>query len=224
MHIQPFFPEPILVAGNVADAPYDVRVRFVRLVVAGHVAAMAVLTLGVLVGPSVSPRWTLVLLAVGYLGLLVARRAGDGGRAEQVASLALSVPAGLGLVGAGQWALAEGLPMVALPLGSLLFGVYTALCGRDFSFSFVPVAVFGAGALGLAAGAGLGWTAQETLGPTLAALGTWAVYLAYDLAMIVKRRRPDEPVSATIDLFRDPLNFVSYFVRVVRHWRTTRFA
>ena len=43
-------------------------------------------------------------------------------------------------------------------------------------------------------------------------------YYVYDLASILKRRRPNEILMAALDLHRDFLNFFSYSIRVIRHW------
>jgi FtsH-binding integral membrane protein len=41
-------------------------------------------------------------------------------------------------------------------------------------------------------------------------------FWVYDLAMILRRRKPKETIAAALDLYRDTLNFIGYPVRIMR--------
>ncbi|HCD99673.1 MAG TPA: hypothetical protein DER07_01365, partial [Armatimonadetes bacterium] len=56
----------------------------------------------------------------------------------------------------------------------------------------------------------------------LAANAAYLFFLVYDLAAVLTRRLPKEEWGAVVDLYRDALNFLTYSVRVVRHWRKHR--
>ena len=44
-------------------------------------------------------------------------------------------------------------------------------------------------------------------------------YVVYDLSALLTRRRLGEEMGANADLFRDILNFTTYWARVRSHWR-----
>jgi hypothetical protein len=51
----------------------------------------------------------------------------------------------------------------------------------------------------------------------------YVLFFVYDLAALLSRRRLREVPAAVADLYRDLLNFITYSVRIVLHWRRFRF-
>lgn len=223
MHVQPYFPEPITVRGNVAAESYGVTLRFIRTVMGGHFLSVA-LTAGVAGFPPVVDTQAAVRVFLAcLLALTLVRRLLKGGAADNLVSLALLVPtvASLGtLVRLGYDA---GLPVWIPFLAYLLACAYGAVCGRDFSFvgQFVITAASLTVALVAASLIGwLGWPEAALWGLGALALG---LYYTYDLAALLSRRRLQEAPAAVADLYRDLLNFLTYSVRIVLHWRRFRF-
>lgn len=224
MPIQPYFPEPMTVPGNIAEAKHRTRVSFVRRVVAWHFVTCLSTACGVLWLPLVMPLWSSAALTLGCLtALTFVRRAFDGGTMDNVLSTLVLVPALFGLSQTLAELQTEGWPIVVFAPVCTGVALYALFCGNDFSYvgQFVIVLVFtglfllGARLLGL-------MTPIETWSG--AAVGTvFLFYYVYDLSMLVKRRRQHETAAAVADLYRDLLNFVTYLVRVVLHWRRFRF-
>lgn len=228
VQVQPYFPEPIIVSGNVAAEHYDVRLRFLRSVLKWHLTCV---TLTVLVGCVVRQveldwlephRMVLIYLLFGFLiGLNLIRRAEAfrWGRAMQWPIYVMFL--GLVAIVAGT---SPALDLFFLPIAasSLLISLYAVMSGRDFSF--VGQMVLASITFGLIA---FGTNHWLELWP--AELGTAVVvniiangYHVYDLASLLQRRRLDERWLAGIDMHRDILNFLGYFFRVIHHWRTFR--
>lgn len=222
--IPPYFPDPIEVTGNVSSQPYDVRLNFVRKLSAGAFASM-----GFAFAVAVSLRgmpWQIsgVCLLAAMLLLTVCRYAFAGGKREVIAAAALTAPV---LISAGLFfgAMYElGAPvwvLVLVPTGSAL---YAFVSGRDFSF----VGQYG---LSLSFTILCGLVGREFFPALFPSLG-WGIALAfivqlfytYDMAMILKRRRLPELPCAITDFYCDSLNFITYSMRVKRHWRRFRAA
>lgn len=223
MFIPPYFPEPLVVPNNVADSAYDERLRFLRLVIAGHAATVAFALLVALFWPwRMAPQVvTGALLGALILHSLV-RKLLAGLPQERLFQIAL-LPITLILTGLfGRELHDQGWPVLALPIGVLGGAVYTAISGRDFSFvgNYVLSGVFTIAGCFAAT-----WIwPQNEHHPWLAALiGLVALfYLVYDLAMVLKRRRHGDEFLAVCDLYCDVLNLFSYIPRVIQHWK--RFA
>lgn len=223
MQVPPYIPQPVEIPNNVAQEQYAARLRFVR-----KVAALHFLTLCIVVGLSISPLEPLSLptslpLMIGCLLALVSlRRIEKGKPYEQLVSFVLfplmlvslaMVVDGLGIIG---W------PVWALPIGIVIAQAYTFLCGRDLSYivMFLLPTLLGTIAI-VSYGVWKGIPVKTILG-ACALSGTALFYYVYDLASLLSRRRLGEALGAVIDLYRDPLNFLSYSMRVVRHWRKYR--
>lgn len=220
MYVPNFVPEPLQIPGNVAEAPYRRRLVFVR-----RASALHFLTVGVAAGfsflpaPAVGPGPPLVLL-VGCLTLLQGTRAVARGRAHENRLSALPF---LGtLLAAGL--LAREAERVGVPLWPAALGVavtqgYSALCGRDYSF-------VGCGALsGILTTILTAAIAHRSGEPPVAAIiaGLVAcVYVPYDLASLLSRRREGDEAGAVVDLWRDLLNGLGWVPRVIAHQRRHR--
>ncbi len=224
MNVQPYFPEPLHVEGNVADEEYGIRLRFIRRVVALHFLT----GIGVFGAAMLVPSGFTLSFAAGLFGLhLVALStcrvlAGRKGLSDIVSSVMLlpgtmiSLGFTLGLLNQ------EGVPMWPLGLSVALAASYTALCGRDFSFvgqfmlgAIASIAVILAGAYFERIDAGSAWVAIVF---SVASL----LYYVYDLAALLTRRRLGEEFAAVADLYRDSLNVLTYSFRVIQHWRRFR--
>lgn len=224
MNVPPIFPEPITVPGNAAEAPYDVRLRFVRRVIAGHAAAWSAVAVAAAWLPDRVDRiepilgFALIVMAILHFTRRFFRR----GHLDRWFGAALFGLLLALLAWAGGALHRTGWPVAVLPAAALGMGLYALAAGRDFSFVGQGVLVGLGLAAGLVAGvfAGVWSPADAVLG-----LGVGVPFLAYavyDLAMILKRRRPDEVALSVVDLFRDPLNFTTYGLRVIRHWQRVR--
>jgi FtsH-binding integral membrane protein len=146
-----------------------------------------------------------------------------GGRGEAICSgiLSLVTVSATGLLGQSLYQL--GWPVLGVPISLLGATLYLLICGRDFSFvgQFVFAGVFTiAGCFTIE-----GFQPQFMPRPGAAILMglAWLTYHVYDLAMILKRRRLNEPLCAATDLYGDLLNFFSYSVRAIHHWRLFKF-
>lgn len=219
----PYFPEPITVPGSVASVKYGERLLFVRRVLYGHLVTVAMIGVS-----SFWPDWPLTLKATGLLLFLllvcssIVRRAMGSGTTEAILSWALTLPA-IPCVGQIVRGVSADLPVWTLGIAPLAILSYLLLCGRDFSFAGMGVL---SGIATLAAAfsvAGFGAAPWSEIPTALGLAFGYLLYLPYDLSMVMKRRRPEEYYSSVADLFRDLLNWISYIVRVVLHWRRYRF-
>ncbi|MCO5297792.1 MAG: hypothetical protein M9921_13140 [Fimbriimonadaceae bacterium] len=223
MNVPPFVPEPIEIPGNVAEERYPVMLGFVRRVATMHVGSV-LLVYGVAIAPLASPGLgvaALMLLAA-LATLSLVRTFTKPSALDQKISLVLFP---LVLLALG-WVVKEALA-VGFPAWSPLFGLAAAwlfamLCGRDLSFvgQFVISALVSSVALAVVA------TLRHV--PSLVSTEALALnfgmlfYWVYDLASLLSRRRLGEEAAAVVDLYRDILNFITYPIRTVRHWRDYR--
>lgn len=222
MYVPPYVPQQIEIPGNVATERYLVRLGFIKRVVALHTVSVAIV-----LGLSYLPRkldlfQSAGLTLIALLSLSMVRGLVKGKRYEQLVS-ALIAPVlfvGLGqLIAIGP---ERNWPQWVIGIAPLGIVVYVLACGRDLSFMgmFVLCAVFVLCGLALAEIAGYidGRVFLEA-----ATLGiAYVFYFVYDLAALLTRRRLGEEVGAILDLYRDVLNFSTYTVRVIRHWRKHR--
>lgn len=224
MHIQPYFPEPEVVSRNAASERYIVTLSFIRAVMAGHfVSALAVVGVALLL-PNTLP---IQFAAVIFLGCLVAltlvRRLLKGGPADNLLSLLLMAPTVWSLGSIVATGIDAGLPLW-VPAGAYtVAGIYGAVCGRDFSFvgQFMVTLIAMTMTLPVAAFFGvLDWPDALLWG--LASM-VYVFFYVYDLAALLSRRRLGEEPAAVADMYRDLLNFLTYSVRIVLHWRRFRF-
>ncbi len=217
---QPYFPEPVSVSGNVTLEKHLVLVRFVKTVIfLGALAVGCIALLTWLMPPILGLR----LSALGLLGCLMAltlvRRLLDGGATENALSaILLGVTIGLGAQVA-QNLLEHGIPIWAVAVSVLQAVIYSLFCGRDFSFSGLFFLGFLSQVALWTALVIAGWINQSTAWMGMGIGFLTLFYLAYDIAMILRRRRKTEVPAAVADLFRDLINFVTYSIRIFLHWR-----
>jgi len=223
MIVPNYIPEPLEVPGNVTEERYAVRVAFIRRVTLLHLTGvLAVAGLASVPWIQVGLIPTLVSLALVLIGLDLWRIAKRGSAIEAKVSAAM-LPIVLVLAGrsAAEIALA-GFPIAAVLAGSICAAIYTALCGRDYSFVGGFLLSLIASTVALAALAPkLGYDVFTTA-IAMTANAVLLAYTQYDLASILARRRRGEEVAAVVDLYRDVFNFFGYAVRCVKHWRRHR--
>jgi len=212
------------VPNNTDEHSYGLKVRFIKRCLFGHVASVVITTLCAIfiTLPLTDPQLATILFGV-LIALTTIRFVFKAGRTEQLLS-SLIMLAAMPLIGQ----LAKdiqlgGFPIVAIPITSLLIGIYTAAVGRDFSFPglvgvcstvlAVVLWILRAQGVAMVEMVALGWF-----------FGTaYVAYIAYDLAMILRRRTPSEIPSVVADFLRDLLNFLTYPARVIVHWRGYKF-
>jgi hypothetical protein len=207
----------------VASERYGVTLRFIRTVMAGHGLSVAGVAGAALLPPMTTTPLAARVFVAGLLALTLVRRLIKNGKADNVVSLVLLVPtlASLGCLARG--AFDAGHPVWVPFFAYLLATAYASLCGRDFSFvgQFV-ITTFALSASLLVSGlmGQVSWPAAALWG-----LGSlvYVFFFVYDLAALLSRRRLDEAPAAVADLYRDLLNFLTYTVRIVLHWRRFRF-
>lgn len=221
---QPYFPEPITVPNNVAEAKHRVRVRFIRRVVAGYfVSALLVLASSLFSLPTLPASFAALATLGGLVALSAQRRAINTGLRDNVLSVALLLPTLFCLGQVLRFLHEGGWPVLSLAPVALGVALYAWFCGNDFSYigQFVLTGVF---TVACSAGfemIGLYTSAQSWTGLVLASI--YLFFFVYDLSMLVKRRRLGEEIAGVADLYRDLVNFITYPGRVYWHWRKFRF-
>lgn len=221
MHVQPYFPQPLSVAGNVADERHRVCVRFIKKVTWLHLLTVGIAMLGHYLLPLTL---NLSQALFWFLGCLVAlsitRRALRRSWMEQVSSVLLYLPTAWSASQISQHLVAQGWPMWVVPLGACLAALYCLFCGWDHSFLGMFFIAFVVGVLGIIAAS---LYTGFAFWPAIAILAGYLFYLCYDLAMILRRRRLGEAISASVDIYRDLINALTYPFRVALHWRRFQF-
>lgn len=221
----PYFPEPETVSDNVAEKPYDLRLKFIKTVSIWFMVAGGVSNLSVLLWPQ-GLNWRLSgsLLLVALLSLNMVRRLASGKGIERIFSWLLILPI-IALCGTFFNAIYHfGFPSWALAIVPIGTGLYALISGRDFSFT-------GQWLLATIFMVFVAIVAQYALNYNLPSLA-WGIvlgsivqfYVSYDSAMILKRRRLSDWNCAVTDLFADSLNFTTYSIRVALHWKIFKAA
>ncbi|MFN7171287.1 MAG: hypothetical protein ACK4P3_00670 [Fimbriimonadaceae bacterium] len=221
LSVPPVFPEPATVAGNVADASRAVQVQFLRTTWLMILLCLAyVFSWAVFYNPPMIQGTLTYFLAVAASVVLSVLRLTPG---KPVVKLVIS---GLIFIVAGPLygSLLVQLEIDGMPLGlMLLFAtlvayLYAQLTGRDYSF-------LGQFLVSLSAGLACFLFMERTTGDLgwhlWGPVAIWLVicfYLSYNLACVMRRRRPEEWIESALDMFRDPLNLLTYPVRVIQHW------
>ena len=218
------FPEPYVVPGHVADAPYRVGLAFKRRTIAIWVTSCLLSAYFVWRPVVADVPASLCLVLACLVALTVIRRVFLKTRRLEIVLSVFGTLVLLEGVGSLIGHLREdGLNLTMLYLVPAGLAVYTLAAGKDFShfgYAFLGsvMAVFG----------GLFAAALRWLDPLEAAVATVAtiaatVYVASDLTMLMRRRLPTEAAGAAVDIYRDTLNFLTYTFRVVQYRRTYRF-
>lgn len=222
--VAPYFPEPIVVSRNIGDSPYPLVVSFSKQVIGLNlVSCLLITTFAIWPVLKIDLPILWAIFFAGLISLTVVRRVLDGGATDNILSALLLLPT---LVSAGEILRTYhdfGVPVLSLAAIPAWSVIYALTCGRDLSFpGFFVLSGLATVAVGviLASIGAVSWS-YAMGGSGLAVAGL--AYFTYDLASILRRRRPGEEVAAAADIFRDLLNFLTYSVRVVLHWRKFRF-
>ena len=220
MYVPNYVPEPLEVPGNVTQDTYLARVRFIKLVTALHLLSLAAVTV-LCMAPLPQTGLIASLTSLGALLILLEllRISLRGRKSEAVVSAAL-LPIVLLFVSAAATALeARAVPVWCVLFGPAFCGVYTLLCGRDYSFiGCLCLSLVGSSTALAGCAIACGMSERETM----IGLGlnfVYLVYFVYDLAALLARRRQGEAFAAVVDLYRDVFNVFGYLVRVIGHWR-----
>lgn len=220
MVVPPYVPDILEVDGNVASEPYRVRLRYIRKVVAWHyLSALGIGGLAMLAIPTPPTPISAVLLGVSLLALSLMRQLTRPHAVDQFLSLALTPILAISLAMLLKDLIRAGFPAWTPVVGLTFTLGYTLVSGRDFSFVWMFIS--GALASSLAIW-GIAFFAPIRGAPLLEGLilnCAFLLYFTYDLACTQSRRRRTEVAGAVIDLYRDVLNFLTYSIRVVNHWK-----
>ena len=220
MYVPNYVPEPEAMAGNVTQAPYTKRLLFIRETFYRFCLWVLVIALGAWAIPSEFAResrfvWVWVLA----LALISLIRTIGRGKSWEVQTAPLQVLICVGITAlAARTATTFHFPAWSILAGIGCFAVYAMLCGRDFSF-------VGGYVLALIASSTI--IAFIMVEEALTSLESWQailwnafglLYLVYDLASLMCRRKTNEVTAASVDLFRDVFNPFGWVPRVVMHW------
>lgn len=223
MIVPSYVPPPIEIPHNVAVEPVELRLGFVRRVSTLSMASVAVIASVAKALPGTVPLASSVAASLAILVALCAVRGlAKGRRMEVVVSQGMMAPLliSLGLAMGGLQAMGWTLWPFAATLA--MAWLYAVFAGRDMSFVamfFLPFV----GSTGLwIAAVVLGWAPKWELPWALIANTALLFYWVYDLAALLTRRRLGEEMGALADLYRDVLNFTTYWIRVINHWRRYR--
>lgn len=223
MFVPNYVPEPEQIPGSVTKEPYAERLRFIRRVLSCFIGSVAmVVGIGMLVPRKLD-------LATTSIGLLVVLFLVSGIRSllrgtdlePKLTTISLPLVIVLLAVATRTWTAAH-FPAWSILAGISCFGIYAALCGRDFSFvggftlSLIVSSVFIAFLM-----VEEGMTSQRS-GQAIIWNAAGLFYLVYDLAALMSRRKKSEAWASVVDLYRDIFNFMGYFPRVLIHWNRHR--
>ncbi|AIE84142.1 Bax inhibitor-1 family protein [Fimbriimonas ginsengisoli] len=223
MIVPNYVPDPLEVPGNVTLEPQPVRIVFIRRVTLLHLFSLGLVTgLATAPWPRIGLTPLLVCLAMVLVGLDMWRILQRGRPTEaSVSGWLLPAPVAMTAWLAHELAL-SGWPVAAPLAGAICATIYTVLCGRDFSFvgcTLLALIVSSVALAGLVVHFNLG--AREAA-VALVGNAAYLVYLQYDLASLLARRRRGEELAAVVDLYRDVFNVFGYVLRVWKHWRKHR--
>jgi hypothetical protein len=223
MFVPNYVPEPEQIPGSVTKEAYAMRLTFIRRVLSCFIGSVGfVVGIGLLLPKTIEVRLATIVL-LGVLLLVSAIRSILRGTDLEAKLTAWTLPVvivTLGLV-SRSWT-ADHFPTWSILAGISCFGIYAAVCGRDFSFvggyalSLIVSSVFIAFVM---------VEEQMTTQRSTQALAWNAAglfYIVYDLAALLSRRKSTESWAAVVDLYRDVFNFLGYFPRVLIHWNRHR--
>ncbi len=220
MYVPNYIPQPLEVPGNVSLETWGAKLKFLRRVTAWHLLTVA-FVVGLCFCPlPVVPLVTgLLSLGIALLTLCLVRIGTRGTAGDLQCSSALLVTALAPLALVANAVERAGYPAWAPLTGLVASSVYTALCGRDFSFVGQYLLSLIASEVGLAV---LAPILHQTPVQAAWAMGFNVVYLTYycyDLASLMSRRRATESLAAAVDLYRDVFNVFGWILRCIRHWK-----
>lgn len=220
MYVPNYVPEPEAMVGNVTQAPYNKRLMFIRETFYRFCLWVLVIALGAWVIPKEFAQdsrllwiWALALALISVIRTI------GRGKPWEVKTAPVQALICVGITAlAARSATALHFPTWSILAGIGCFAVYAMLCGRDFSF---------VGGYVLALIASSTMIAFIMVEEALTSLESWQailwnafglLYLVYDLASLMCRRKVNEVTAASVDLFRDIFNLFGWVPRVVMHW------
>lgn len=223
MYVPNYVPEPEQIPGNVTKVPYPLRLKFIRRTLSQFIGSIGmVVGLGLVIPKDIDVLLISIALLI-LLFLISGIRTILRGMDLEPKLTAWSLPfVILAMAMASRAWTAMHFPAWSILAGIACFGIYAAICGRDFSFvggyilALIASSVFIAFVM-----------VEEKMTPQNS---TWALvwnagglfYLVYDLAALLSRRKTNESWAAVVDLYRDVFNFMGYFPRVLIHWNRHR--
>lgn len=233
--VAPIFPEPVTVSGNAADQGHFTAVRFIRAVGTVHLLSLT-LVAGALrfwlepavqtwLAATIDAELPYVLTIVLCVGLALSRE-----RPAWAQTLILLATIVVVTAWGSLWAslMHDSFPLfvntfaVAFLIQAAALLVYLWASRRDLSLfgAFVLVwPVTCSFLIGAAALTEVSFSEGLTL---LVVLTGMLFYWVYDIAMVLRRRRPNEVVEGAVDLYRDVFNFVGLPIRFMRMPKTIR--
>ena len=223
MFVPNYVPEPEQIPGNVTKEAYANRLTFIRQVLSRYIGSVGIVVgLGLILPRNLELKPISLGLAVLLLLVSGIRSILRGTDLEPKMTTLMLPPVLIGFALATRTWTAAQFPAWSILAGISCFGIYAALCGRDFSFvggytlSLIVSSVFIAfvmveeGMSSMRCGQAILWNAAGLL------------YLVYDLAALMSRRKSTEGWASVVDLYRDVFNFIGYFPRVLIHWNRHR--
>lgn len=233
--VAPIFPEPVTVAGNAADQGHYVAVRFIRAVGTLHLLSLGLVAAALRfwlepnvqawLASTIDAELLYVLTIALSLGLALSRERPPWAQALILIATMVVVTAWGSL-----WAslMHDSFPLfvntfaVAFLIQAAALLVYLLAARRDLSLFGAFILVWPV-TCGFLIGTSLLTEMSFSEGLTLLVVLTCMLcYWVYDLAMILRRRRPNEVIAAAVDLYRDVFNFVGLPIRFMRMPKTIR--
>lgn len=220
MIVPNYVPDPLEVPENITLEPYRVRVWFIRQFFRKFLVSVGALWLVVqLPWPQIGLPLALGAASLFTLLLSLERLHFRGKKEDVVFSRALLpfalVADGVLLRTLGQM----GYPVWAPIIGVLCLWLFAELSGPDFSFVGQCVLVWIASSALIAGLALLIDVRPHQVWWSMAINAGMVLYVVYDSASLLSRRRSTEGWAAVADVYRDFLNIFGYVPRVILHWR-----
>ena len=223
MYVPNYVPEPEQIPGNVTKEPYSLRLKFIRQVLSRFIGSVGIVVgIGLFLPKNIEViPVTVALLVVLFVvsGIRTFLRGTD--LEPKLTNISLPLVIIIFALATRSWT-AVHFPAWSILSGIACFGIYAAVCGKDFSFVggytlalivssvFIACVMVEEGMSSQRSGQALIWNAVGLF------------YLVYDLAALLSRRKPKESWASVVDLYRDIFNFVGYFPRVMIHWNRHR--
>ena len=206
--------------GNVTREPYAKRLKFIRETLYRFSTWVLVVTLLAWAIPREIARDSrLILVWVATIVAISLVRTIGRGKSWEVQTAPGQAVICIGTTAlAARSATAFHVPAWSILAGIGCFVIYSMVCGRDFSF-------VGGYVLALISSSTI--IAFVMVEEAMTSLQSWQailwnagalLYLVYDLASLMCRRKRNEVTAASVDLFRDILNPFGWIPRVVMHW------
>lgn len=219
MYVPNYFPEPEVAPENVTLVPYRDRLCFIRQTLYRFLSSVAMIVGVALFSPTgFTFRESIYLLVCTVLLSSGTRTVLRNTRSEPRVAVFTLFPLLL-VYGLGGRALVDaGWPVWSIAIGIGCFGLYGMACGRDFSFvgGFTLSLIVSSVIIALTVGFMQGSHTMSIRALLLNMAGL--LYVVYDLAALLSRRKVGESWAAVVDLLRDEFNLLGYLPRLVLHW------